>query len=161
MQKTNYRRGFQRLLLVVSVFWCVGWGLTIYGTWTDRRHYNLVMWHHKGQGQAATITHLIFANSKPEYGGYYLASEDVVIAGQKYGLFFRSDDPDLKRLAAAYAKNLPPKDAEEIQSVAAFSRESDVVDDLWWALGVPAGLLVMSVLGMFLYRGFRPQSGTA
>lgn len=155
--QTTYRRGLLRLLLVVSVFWFVGWVSVINIARTDSRHFDHIVMLHKGE--PPKVTYLTFANSGSMSINQndYEASVKVALAQREHRLHFASNDPNVGKVAAAYARNLPEEDSFAFQKAASLSGQFSVAELLRWALGVPAFVLALSALGVFLYRGFRPK----
>jgi hypothetical protein len=86
-----------------------------------------------------------------------LSSPVRIIEGDRY-IFFFPQGPDFNANdATAWVNNMSPDVIAEAKHVAAASRRDATIDLLAIALGVPMALLLTWLLGLFVFRGFRPK----
>lgn len=151
--------GARKFLIVAAGLWTGGSALVLFDAALSKDHYKQQVWHRLGQGDRFTIPHLtLFAKPLPSQGSTvgstYRAEQDVTIAGQRYVLYFRSDDPDLAARAGRYVKDLPSQDAQEIEATSSTSKRVVLVTLAKWAIGIPLVLLAIGSLVVLALRAF-------
>lgn len=157
MEKTSTRGTVRKLLIVAAGLWTGGSAFVLLDASLSKDHYKQQIWHRLGQGDSFTIPHLtLFAKPFPPQGstaGYaYRAEQDVTIAGQRYVLYFRSDDPDLAARSSRYVKDLPPQDVQEIEATSSTSKRVVVLTLLKGIVGIPLVLLAIGAIVALAYR---------
>lgn len=159
MKKTSFHASFRKFLIVFAGLWTGGSAFVLLDAWVSRDHYKQQVWHRFGQGDNFTIPHLtLFAKPLPPQGSTagstYRAEQDVTIDGQRYVLYFRSDDPDLAARASRYVKDLPLQDAEEIEATSSTSKRVVTLTLLKGIVGIPLVLLAIGALVVVVQRTF-------
>lgn len=150
----------RRVLIAATGLWFGGAAFVLVDAALSKDHYKQQIWHRLGQGDTFTIPHLtLFAKPLPlqgsTAGSTYRAEQDVTIDGQRYVLYFRSDDPDLAARASRYVKDMPPQDAEEIEATSSASKQVVLLTLLKWAIVIPLVLFGIGAVVALVCRAFR------
>lgn len=160
MEKMGLRPSVRRFLIVVAGLWTGGSAFILLNAWVSKDHYRQQIWHRLGQGDSFTIPHLtLFAKPLSPQGSTdkftYRVRQDVTIDGQRYVLYFRSDDPDLAARASRYVKDLPLRDAEEIEATSSTSKRVVLLTLLKWAILILLTLFAIGAVVSFVSRTLR------
>lgn len=159
MDKKRFQAGVRKVLIVVAGLWLGGSAFVLVDGALSKDHYKQQIWHRLGQGDRFTIPHLTlfakpFLTQGSTAGSTYRAKQDVTIDGQRYILYFRSDDPDLAARASRYVKDLPLRDAEEIEAASSNSKRVVMLTLLKGIIGIPLALLAIGALVVLGLRAF-------
>lgn len=106
----------RKAVIAAAGLWVGGSAFVLLKDALSKDHSKQQVWYRLGQGDRFTIPHLtLFTKPLPPQdstvGSTYCAEEDVKIVGQRYVLYFRSNEPDLAVRASRYVKPRPAQDA--------------------------------------------------
>jgi hypothetical protein len=160
MQKMRLPPSVRKAFIVAAGLWVGGSAFVLLDASLSKDHYKQQIWHRLGQGDSFTIPHLtLFAKPLPPQGSTlgstYRAEQNVTIDGQRYVLYFRSDDPDLAARASRYVKALPAQDAQELEATSLTSKRVVMLTLLKGIVGIPLVLLAIGAVVVLVFRAFR------